>query len=179
MRHGLMHLDHVVTRNVMRVGSVRDPVAFRRYVEVLALSTAGLPSSATLFQAAHINQRTTDAYDSVLQNLYLLDLMPPWSSNHLSRLVKRSKRYIVDAALAASAARVDAKTILLNGDLLGRILDTFVMTQMRPEVAFMHPRAQLHHVRYDNGKLEVDAVIDMGAGRIIGVELTSLPRLKP
>lgn len=80
-------------------------------------------------------------------------------------------------ALAASAARLDAKTILLNGDLLGRILDTFVMTQMRPEVAFMHPRAQLHHVRYDNGKLEVDAVIDMGAGRIIGVEVkaTSAP----
>lgn len=61
------YLDHVVTRNVMRVGSVRDPVAFRRYVEVLALSTAGLPSSTTLFQAAHINQRTADAYDSVLQ----------------------------------------------------------------------------------------------------------------
>lgn len=97
MRHGLMHLDHVVTRNVMRVGSVRDPVAFRRYVEVLALSTAGLPSSTTLFQAAHINQRTADAYDWVLQNLYLLDLMPPWASNHFSRLLKRSKRYIVDA----------------------------------------------------------------------------------
>ena len=43
----------------------------------------------------------------MLSALFLLDLVPTWTSNRLSRLVKRSKRYLVDSALATAAARID------------------------------------------------------------------------
>ncbi|MGH3875100.1 MAG: DUF4143 domain-containing protein [Pseudonocardiaceae bacterium] len=100
------YLEHVVSRDVRAAGQVRDPVRLRHYLEVLGLSTAGLPTHATLYQAAGIDQRTADAYDGLLSALYLFDQVPAWSSNRLARLVKRSKRYLVDPALAMSAARI-------------------------------------------------------------------------
>ncbi|MGH3913759.1 MAG: ATP-binding protein [Pseudonocardiaceae bacterium] len=165
------YLEHVVSRDVLAAGQVRDPVRLRRYLEVLGLSTAGLPAEATLYQAADIDRRTADAYDRVLESLYLLDRLPAWSSNRLARLVKRPKRYLTDPALAVSAARIDAATVLRDGDLLGRILDTFVTAQLRPEIAVVQPRARLHHLRSESGRHEVDLVVDLGGGRVVGVEV--------
>ncbi|MGH3998736.1 MAG: ATP-binding protein [Pseudonocardiaceae bacterium] len=165
------YLDHVVSRDVRAAGQVRDPVRLRRYLEALGLSTAGLPTDATLYQAAGIDRRTAEAYDRLLESLYLLDRLPAWSSNRLARLVKRPKRYLADPALAVSAARIDAAAVLRDGDLLGRLLDTFVTAQLRPEIALRHPRARLYHLRTESGRNEVDLVVDLGAGRIVGVEV--------
>lgn len=146
----------------------------RRYLEALALCNAGLPTDVTLYQAAGIDKRTADAYEGLLTSLYLLDLVPAWSSNRLARLVKRSKRYLVDTGLAVSAARLDEASVLRNGDLLGRLLDSFVAEQLRPEVALLRG-ARLHHLRTESGRQEVDLVIDLvidlGGGRVAGVEV--------
>lgn len=164
------YVEHVVSRDVRAAGQMRDPVRLRRYLEALGVSTAGLPTDLTLFQAAGIDKRTADAYDRLLESLYLLDRVPAWSSNRLTRLVKRPKRYIVDPGLAMSAARIDGPSVLRDGDLLGRLLDTFVAAQLRPEVALL-PRARLHHLRTDGGRQEVDLVIDLGGGRVVGIEV--------
>lgn len=171
------YLEHVVTRDVAAAGESRDPVRLRRYLEVLAVSTAGLPTDATLLQAAGINIRTAEAYDRLLAALYLLDLVPAWASSRISRLAKRSKRYLVDPALAMSAARLDARTALSDPDLLGRLLDTFVAAQLRPELDLLEPRARPHHLRTREGRQEIDLVVDLGAGRLIGIEVkaTSAP----
>jgi uncharacterized protein len=167
------YLEHVVTRDVRAAGQARDPVRLRRYLEVLGLCTAGTPSDSTLYQSADIDQRTANAYDRLLASLYLVDRIcfPTWLSNRLSRLVKRPKRYLTDTALALSAARVDAPAILRDGDLLGRILDTFVAAQLRPELALLGPRTRLHHLRTEAGRHDVDLVLDLGAGRVVGIEV--------
>lgn len=164
------YLDQLVTRDVRAAGQVRDPVRLRRYLEVLGLSTAGLPATATLRDAAGVNQRTADAYDDLLEGLYLVERTPPWISNRLNRLTKRAKRYFLDPGLAAAAARINADDVLSDGDLLGRILDTFVAAQLRPEAAF-HPVARLHHLRTSAGEQEVDLLVDLGRGRVIGIEV--------
>ncbi len=165
------YLEHVVTRDVAAAGQTRDPVRLRRYLETLALSTAGLPTEVTLFQAAGIDKRTAEAYDRLLSALYLLDLVPAWASNRISRLVKRSKRYLVDPALAMSAARLDEAAVLADPDLLGRLLDTFVAAQLRPEIDLLHPRARLHHLRTEAGRQEIDLLVDLGAGRLVAIEV--------
>lgn len=165
------YVEHAVTRDVAAAGQARDPVRLRRYLEVLALSTAGLPTEATLYGAAGIDKRTADAYDRLLAALFLLDLVPAWASNRISRLVKRPKRYVADPALAMAAARIDQAAVLADPDLLGRILDTFVAAQLRPEVDLFHPRARLHHLRTEAGRQESDLVLDLGAGRLVGIEI--------
>jgi uncharacterized protein len=165
------YLDHLVTRDVTAAGQTRDPARLRHYLEILGLTTASLPTDATLSETASIDRRTAEAYDQLLTNLFVIDPVPAWASNRLTRLAKRRKRYFADPALALTAARTGIGDVLRDGDLLGRLLDTFVAAQLRPEVELLQPRARLHHLRTQAGRQEIDLIIDLGRGRVIAIEI--------
>lgn len=164
------YLDDLVTRDAAALEQPKNPAKLRRYLQVLALNNAGIPTDATLYDTATINARTAASYDLLLQNLYVLDKVPAWSANRLRSLVKAPKRYLIDPGLAATAAGLTAIDILNDADLLGRFFDAFGTAQLRPEIALMHPRPTLYHLRETHGRQEVDLVIDMGAGRVVGLE---------
>jgi len=63
--------------------------------------------------------------------------------------------------------------VLRDGDLLGRLLDTFVAAQLRPEVALSGKRPRLHHLRERNGRREVDLLAEFSADRIVAIEVTA------
>lgn len=164
------YLDDLVSRDVSSVGAPRDPVRLRRYLEVLALNLAGQPSDAALLRDADLNLRTAAAYERALSALGVLDLVPAWVTNRLKRLTKGTKRYLTDTGLAAAAAGIDAHDILGSADLLGRWVDAFATMQVRAEVACMYPSPRLHHLRVENGRHEVDLVLDLGNGKVFGIE---------
>ncbi|MDE3009120.1 MAG: ATP-binding protein [Acidobacteriota bacterium] len=166
----MSYVDDLVTRDAALLDAAKNPVKLRRYLSFLALSNAGLPSDATLYRAADVNAKTAAKYDQLLQNLYVLDLVPAWSSNRLSRLIKTAKRYIVDSSLAATAAGLSAEAILDNADLVGRYFDAFATAQLRAEIALTYPRPILHHLRTEAGRREIDLVIEIGGTRIVAFE---------
>ncbi|MGD0370326.1 MAG: DUF4143 domain-containing protein [Candidatus Dormibacteria bacterium] len=164
------YLDDLVTRDAALVDSAKDPAKLRRYVHVLALHNAGLPSDASLYRSAEVNAKTAAGYDQLLKNLYVLDVVPAWASNRLSRLVKQGKRYLVDSGLAAIAADLPASAILDDADLLGRYFDALAVAQLRAEIALSQTHPVLHHLRLEAGRHEVDLVVEVGAGRVVAFE---------
>jgi hypothetical protein len=163
------YLAQLVTRDVATVAPGRDPERLRRYVEALALNTAGIPTDRTLIQAAGISSVTAAGYDRLLADLFVVDVVPAWTTNRLSRLTRNPKRYLVDAGLAASAAGLTTRSILDDGDLLGRFLDTFGTAQLRPEIALGGQRRRLHHLRTKEGRQEIDLVVE-AAGSVFAIE---------
>jgi len=105
------YLEQVLTRDAVELAG-RDPVRLARHFEVLALNSAGGVTDTTIYQAANVDRRTAAAYDRLLSSLFVLDTVPAWSTNRLSRLVKGSKRYIVDASLVGAALRVDTAGVM-------------------------------------------------------------------
>lgn len=164
------YLDDLVTRDAALFDAAKDPAKLRRYLSVLALNNAGIPSDASLYRAADINAKTAAGYDQLLKNLYVLDVVPPWANNRLSRLVKQGKRYLVDCGLAATAAGLGASEILEEHHLLGRYFDALAVAQLRAEGALGQPRPGLHHLRLEAGRREVDLVIEVGARQIVSFE---------
>lgn len=163
------YLAQLLTRDVATVAPGRDPERLRRYVEALSLNTAGLPTDRTLAQAAGISATTAAAYDRLLADLFVAESVPAWATNRLARLTRHPKRYIVDPGLAASAAGLTTRSVLDDGNLLGRFLDTFATAQLRPEIALGSERRRLHHLRTKEGRQEIDLVIEAG-GSILGLE---------
>jgi hypothetical protein len=58
-----------------------------------------------------------------------------------------------------------------DGDLLGRMLDTFVAAQLRPELAISATRPRLHHLRTVQGAREIDLIVELGESRVVAVEV--------
>lgn len=125
----------------------------------------------TLYDAVGLEHRTAIAYDQLLRNLLILDAVPAWSSDRLTRLIRTPKRYLVDPSLVASVRRLDRAEALRDGDLMGRLVDTFAAAQVRPELAAARSRPRWYHLRDKGGRHEIDLVIEYGGGRVAGLEI--------
>jgi predicted AAA+ superfamily ATPase len=171
LTHDVEHLEEPVTRR-------RDPQRLRRYFEAYALNSAGVADHATVFAVAQVTRVTANAYEQLLMDLLIADQVPAWTSNRLKRLVRRPKRFLVDPALLAAALRIDETGVMSDGDLLGRVLETFVAAQLRPQIGVSAARPRLHHLRTAEGRHEVDLVAELVGQRLIGIEIkaTSAPR---
>lgn len=166
------YVDQLVMRDIHDLGGIRDAAAFRRYVTAVALSTAGVVQHKTLYEAAGIDRKTAERYDALLAAVFVTESVPAWWSNRLKRLTKAAKRYLVDAGLVAGVVGVDPSAVMRDGDLLGRVLDTFVAAQLRPELtADSGAAGRLHHLRTGEGRHEIDLVVEVADGRLVGVEV--------
>lgn len=149
----------------------RDTQRLRRYFEAYALSSAGVTDHKTIYDAAEVNKATAAAYEGLLESLLVAEAVPAWRSNRLKRLVHQPKRYLVDPALIAAALRIEAAGVMRDGGLLGRVLETFVAAQLRPELAVSASRPRLHHLRTEQGRHEIDMIGELAGGRLIGIEV--------
>lgn len=165
------YLDQVLTRDASQIDGGRDPARLRRYFEALAASTSGLAQAKKLYDAAGINARTAAAYDSLLTNLFIVESLPAWSTNRLKRLARAPKRYVIDPALVGAALQVDAEGVLRDGDLVGRVLDTYVMSQVRAEIHVSDPELRAYHLRLESGRRELDLLLETSDGRLIAIEV--------
>lgn len=165
------YVEQMITRDVPAVAPRRDPELLRRYLSVLAVNTAGIAAESTLWSAAGINPKTARAYESLLQRIFVLDLVPAWFSSRIKRLIKAPKRYLVDPALVTAVLGLGKDAILYGPDMHGRLLDTFVAAQLRAELAASRNDPRLYHVREEQGRREVDLLIETASGQLIGIEI--------
>ena len=152
-------------------GRGRDPDRLGRYLLAFAVNSAGVAEERTIYTAAGINRRTAVAYEALLGDLMVVASLPAWTTNRLKRLTRSPKRHLVDTGLWAAAMGVDATAVMLDGDLLGRLLDTFVTAQLRAEMTVADNSHRLFHLRTEQGRHEIDLVAEIGAHRVVGIEV--------
>ena len=152
-------------------GHRRDPHRLGRYLLAYAINSAGVAEDRTIYTAAGIDRRTAVAYEALLGDLMVAASLPAWTTSRLKRLIRSPKRHLVDTGLWAAAMGVDATAVILDGDLLGRLLDTFVTAQLRTEATVAANSHRLFHLRTEQGRHEIDLVAEIGAHRVVGIEI--------
>jgi uncharacterized protein len=165
------YVDQLIMRDASLADEHRDPVKLRRYLVAVAANTAGVVEHKTLFDAAGVTRMTGAAYDSLFELLFVTERLPAWHSNRLNRLTRAPKRYLTEPALMGTMLGVDARSALRNGDILGRLVDTYVLSQLRPEIEVSEGPLRLHHLRLDGGRHEVDLIAEAADGRIVAIEV--------
>ncbi|MGF1646632.1 MAG: ATP-binding protein [Kineosporiaceae bacterium] len=165
------YVEQLVTRDAVDVGRVRDPVPLSRFLQAVALHSAGVVADSSLARDVGVSVPTVKSYDALLSNLLVVDALPAWWTNRLKRLTKAPKRYFVDAGLMSGALGLDADGVLRDGNLLGRVLDTFVVSQVRAELPLSARAPRLFHLRREEGSREVDLIGEFGGGRVVAVEI--------
>lgn len=171
------YVEQLITRDALEVEGSRDPARLRKYFEAYALNTAGIVEDRTLFEAAGVNRKTAAAYEQLLTNLLVVEALPAWSSNRLKRLTGRPKRHLVDVGMLTGAIGIDASAVMMSGEHLGRVLESFVVTHLRAEATVAKARPRLYHLRTEQGRQEIDVLAEIGAGQIVAFEVkaTSSP----
>lgn len=167
------YVDEIVTRDSALVGSSYDSARLARYFEAYALNSAGIVDDTTLYTAAGIDRRTALGYQELLSRLYVIDELPAWTSNRLKRLSLAPKRYLVDSSLLAAATGATSDAVMRDGHLMGRLLETLVVAQLRAQATVSEHRCRLFHLRQHHGRHEVDVVAELDAHSVVGIEIKS------
>lgn len=169
------YVEDLLTHDVESIdgpdGRRRDSQRLRRFFEAYALNSAGVAESKTLYEAAGVSKSTATVYEDLLCALLIAERVPAWSSNRLKRLMRRPKRYLIDAALMTSVLGLDVDGVMADGGILGRVIETFVAAQLRGELAISKSRPRLYHLRSEEGRHEVDLIAELAGRGIVGIEV--------
>ena len=165
------YVEEIVTRDSQLVGEFYDSVRLARFFEAYTLNSAGVTDDTTLWQAAGINRRTALGYLRLLGRLHIVDELPAWTSNRLKRLSLAPKRFLVDPSLLAAVTGATSDSAMRDANLLGRLLETLVVAQLRAQATVSEHRCRLYHLRQHHGRHEIDVVAELDAQRLVAFEI--------
>jgi uncharacterized protein len=164
------YLETMIQRDVRDLRRVSSLDVLPRLLALAAGQTARLLNVTDLAGPFQLTRPTIGEYVTLLEALFLLDRLPPWHSNRLSRLVKTPKLHLGDTGLACALLDVDADALNADRSLLGQLLETFVFQELRRQASWHEAPHSFFHFR-DRDGAEVDVVIERGARTLAGVEV--------
>ena len=154
-------------RDLARISSLD---ALPRLLALAAAQTARLLNVADLAAPFQLSRPTIRDYVTLLERVFLLETLPPWHSNRVSRLVKTPKLHLGDTGLACALLGMDAAALSADRTLLGQLLETFVFQELRRQASWHDESLAFFHYR-DRDGTEVDIVIERGARALAGIEV--------
>jgi hypothetical protein len=128
------------------------------------MDIAGIGANLSLARA------TIESYINALEAMYLVERVRPWSKTDYDRVSKQDKIFMTDTGLMISILRWQFDKVRLNGDMSGKLLETFVFTQLAALIEAQEDSSQLYHYR-DREQREIDFLIENENGDILGIEV--------
>ncbi len=164
------YLDAQVLRDVRDLARIRSLDVLPRLMSLASANTATLFNLSDLAAPFELSRPTIREYVALLGQVFLLEELPSWHSNRLSRLVKRPKLHVGDTGLACALLGLDADGLSSDRSLLGQLLETFVYRELQRQASWHDAVMSFFHFR-DRDGCEVDIVMERGAQAVAGVEV--------
>lgn len=165
------YIHNILSRDALANRIRRNSILLENCLQAIAATMATTTTETALSRSAGTSRSTFLDYERMLEAVFAIDRIPGWSSNHFSRLRTSPKRYVIDTGLGIAALGQDVESILRDADLLGKVLDSFVLAQLRPEIAQRTGLAKAFHLRQNDARHEVDLVIELAARRVLALEV--------
>jgi predicted AAA+ superfamily ATPase len=164
------YISTILQRDVRDLARVDALHALPNLLKLLAARASGLLNLADVGRDAGLPHTTLTRYLSLLETVFLVHRLPAWSPNLGKRLVKAPKLHLVDTGLACHLVGANARRPAEDRPLFGRMLETFVVGELRKQLSWTAPQTALHHFRTASGS-EVDVVLEKPDGTVAGVEV--------
>lgn len=164
------YIETLVQRDVRDMARIASLDVLPRLLAFAAAQTARLINVSDLASPFQLSRPTIREYVTLLERLFLLEELPPWHSNRLSRLIKTPKLHLGDTGIACALLGFDASSLAQDRSMLGQLLETFVLQELRRQASGQEDEVRFYHFRDKDGS-EVDIVLERGAGQLAGVEV--------
>lgn len=172
-RRSAWYRDYVATliqRDVRDLARIRALDAIPRLLGLAAGQTAQLLNVSDLASPFQLSRPTIREYVTLLERIFLLDILPPWYNNRLSRLIKTPKVHVGDTGVACSLLGLDTQNLTRDRKTLGHLVETFVFQEVRRQASWHGTEIRFHHFR-DKDNSEVDIVLERAAHEVAGIEV--------
>jgi hypothetical protein len=164
------YITTILQRDVRDLARVEALHAMPNLLRLLAARASGLLNLADVGRDAGLAHTSLTRYLALLETVFLVHRLPAWSPNLGKRLVKAPKLHLVDTSLACHLIGANAQRVAEDRPLFGRLLETFVVGELRKQVSWTDPQSALYHFRTAGGS-EVDVVLEKADGSVAAIEV--------
>lgn len=164
------YIETLVQRDVRELARISSLDVLPRLLTLAAGQTARLLNVSDLAAPFQLSRPTIKDYATLLERIFLLEQLPPWHSNRLSRLIKTPKLHLTDTGVACALLGLDEPALWEDRSTLGQLLETFVVQELKRQASWRDDDVRFHHFRDKDG-LEVDLVIEQGGRSLAAVEI--------
>jgi uncharacterized protein len=172
------YISTILQRDVRDLAQVDGLHALPNLLKLLAARGSGLLNMSDVGRDAGLPHSTLTRYLALLETVFLVQRLPAWSHNLGQRLVKAPKVHLIDSGLACHLLGADAARVKGDRPLLGRLLESYVVAELRKQISWAAPGMGLYHYRTATGS-EVDVVLEDRGGNICGVEVKASATVGP
>ncbi|MFK5976525.1 MAG: ATP-binding protein [Sulfurovum sp.] len=170
------YISTYVERDIRDVGELRDISAFIRFYNVIAPRSCGLINKSSLASDTNLSEATVNNYLSMLEMIYQISLLQPFSSNVSKRFIKSSKFYMRDSGVFCHLLGIRTADELINSTHKGDAVETFVYAELLKHISYSLNQPQIYHYR-TNDKKEIDFIVQK-ADKIFAMEIKSSQTIK-
>lgn len=113
----------ILDRDVRDVANIDQLDRLPRLLNILAEHAGQLINNSSFGSALGLSGVTAQKYIAILERLFLIKTLVPWSNNRLSRLVKTPKLHFIDTGLLAALREDELARLSEDKTRLGALLE--------------------------------------------------------
>jgi hypothetical protein len=170
------YVTTLLSRDVRDLAGIADVSQISRLLRALVSRVGSILNTADLSRTLEIPATTLKRYFGLLEAIFLVQQVPPWSTNLDIRVTKSPRVYFTDTGLLAHQARWSAEALADNTWTLGPLLENFVVLELRKQMGWNRSAVSMSYYRTPDGN-EVDIVLEGNDGRVVGVEVKATKTL--
>ncbi|MGH9947198.1 MAG: ATP-binding protein [Pyrinomonadaceae bacterium] len=174
-RRGAWFRSYITTllrRDIRDLSNIERPADLARLFSILAARSGGLLNFADISRSAGIPQTTLKRYISILEQMFLIELIPAYSRNMTKRLTKSPKLYFIDTGILSNLQGLNWPRIRVENSLAGILTENFVVSEIRKQAEWSETKVEIFYFRTTTDQ-EVDIVLEMPNGEVVGIEIKS------
>jgi uncharacterized protein len=167
----------ILHRDVQDIANIDQLDRLPRLLRILSEHPGQLVNHTSFGASLSLSHKTAQKYVSILERLFLVKTLEPWSSNDVSRIIKTAKLTFLDSGLLAMLRGADAAIISADRSKFGPLLENFVVSEIFKLASWNEDPYRFSHFRTREQE-EVDLVIEDRLGRIVGIEVKASAAIK-
>lgn len=174
------HLDYLgalLERDLVDISRIRRQEALQELARILAAWSSKQMDTAKIGARLAIRRPTLESYVNMMEALFIIERVPPWTQGDYSRAGRRKKLFMADSGMMASILGFKAEQVRLDPDRAGKLMETFIHNELAAQVDAADGAYGLHHYR-DRDQRELDFVIERDDGALLGLEAKAAATVK-
>ena len=152
------YISTYLEKDIMEIGEIRNIDKFLNLVHILASYSGNILNKSKISQTTGIDGKTLDNYLNLLQLIYQITILKPFSQNIGKRFVKSPKIYFNDTGLLCYLLGITSKEEMLSSPYFGSIFETFVFNELLKHAKYSWFPAEIYFYRTLDKK-EIDFLI--------------------
>lgn len=172
------YLISVLGKDIQELAHIERLQEMPDIFKLLAARVGNTMNQSELSRSIKIPTMTLKRYLVLLQQIYILVMLPAWSKNLSKRLVKSPKIFLNDTGLLCHLLFYDNTKLLSDSSAFGHVFENFVVMEIIKQQTWSKTRFKPYHYRTEKGE-EIDLILESADSRLVGIEIKLSETITP